>query len=98
MRRATCEVPVICPNAALVCAPVLKLKVNDEFGFEGLKWLNVLNASARNSSVFRSATLKLFDSDKSMFSTPGPYVKVGGVLPIPRERMPGRLKLDAFNG
>ena len=98
MRRAACCVAVICPKAALVLAPPLNGNVKDEFGFEGLKWLTELNASARNSSVLRSATLKLFESDRSMFSRPGPYVNVVGVLPMPSDRIPGRLKLDALSG
>src|ERR1700737_2243875 len=99
-RRAVRPVGVllITPKLELVCAPVAKLYVRDVFGLLGLKWLSALKASTRNSSVFRSASRKSFARDISRLNTPGPYVSVGGVLPMPSESIAGKVKLVALNG
>src|SRR5207253_5014057 len=90
---------VMVPKFALVCAPVAKLYVSDEFGFDGLKWLNVLKVSIRSCSTRDSEPSRTsFERLRSQLTKPGPYVSVGGVFPIPKDSAGGNAKLVCANG
>lgn len=89
----------IVPKAALVLAPPPKGSVNEVFGFPGLKWLKALNAWKRISRIlFSPQTWNCLYTVRSMFSMPGPYVRVGGALPMPSEFTGGSEKLAALKG
>src|SRR5690349_17600791 len=59
--------------------------------------MKALNASALICRTFDSVILKSLYTVRSKDATPGPYVSVVGVLPIPSEFAGGSVKLAGLN-